>query len=230
MAVICPDCGTAAKPGDRFCGACGADLLPYAGGVATPAGGGPGKRPRLPRLAAGLAAAALAVIIFFVFVPKTVITPPVTAPALSPLAEALKARLVGQVYEGGLDLEGWEDLGGGLIAEPVWFQYYQRADGAYLVLANLAQPRASEEENLPFRIADLVLIPPLEEGQELAFECRAAGGGRGRVVIAVVRPDHAHEAEWWRDVAMAWEISRQSGRLKPVAPKGIECVNESWGL
>ena len=42
---------------------------------------------------------------------------------------------IGKTYEDELDIEGWTDLGGGLVAPPIYVREYQReADGTYLVL------------------------------------------------------------------------------------------------
>jgi len=152
------------------------------------------------------------------------------------IAKTLKIRLVGKVYEGDeldneLVTEGWEDLGGGLMIEPVWFHYFRRNDGTYLVLANMALPRRRPDaKNLPFRITDVLVVPPLEEGQEVAFYCRVKGSKRKLAIVAVIQPDHEKQEEWWKDIRRAWTVSLDSGQLATIDTDGVECVNEGWGL
>jgi hypothetical protein len=152
------------------------------------------------------------------------------------IAETLKTRLVGKVYEGDelddqLVIEGWEDLGGGLMIEPIWFHYFRRKDDAYLVLANMALPRRHPDaKNLSFRITDVLVVPPLEEGQEVAFYCRVKGSKRKRAIVAVIQPDYEKQEEWWKDLLRAWTISLDSGQLAIIDTAGVECVNEGWGL
>jgi hypothetical protein len=49
-------------------------------------------------------------------------------------------HLIGTEYERELIIPGWESQGGGLMADPVWYYFYQR-DAAYLVLINWALPQ-----------------------------------------------------------------------------------------
>jgi hypothetical protein len=150
-------------------------------------------------------------------------------------AETLKDRLMDKVHEGDevdkeLVTEGWEYRGGGLMIDPVWFEYYHRRDGAYLVLANWALPRRPDAKHTPFRITDVLLIPPLQKGQEVAFDCRVKGIERKLAIIAVIQPDYENEGEWWKDVRQAWSISLDSGQIAAIDTDGVECVNERWGL
>ena len=56
---------------------------------------------------------------------------------------AFAASFVGRTYDGELDIEGWNDLGGGLIVAPIYIHQYQRADGTFLV----RRPAASSPRN-----------------------------------------------------------------------------------
>lgn len=151
------------------------------------------------------------------------------------LVETLKSRLMDKVHEGDqvdkeLATEGWEYLGGGLMIDPVWFEYYHRNGGTYLVLVNWALPRRPDAKHTPFRITDVLLIPPLQKGQEIAFDCRLKGIERQLAIIAVIQPDYEDEGEWWKDVRQAWRISLDSGQIATIDTDGVECVNERWGL
>src|SRR3954451_8191979 len=43
---------------------------------------------------------------------------------------------IGKNYDDELEIEGWEDLGGGLVTQPIFVHEYQREDGTYLVLTS----------------------------------------------------------------------------------------------
>ena len=53
-------------------------------------------------------------------------------------ADATFAKsFIGKTYEDEFDIDGWTDLGGGLVAPPIYVHEYQReADGTYLVLTS----------------------------------------------------------------------------------------------
>ena len=60
-------------------------------------------------------------------------------------ADATFAKsFLGKTYEDELDIEGWIDLGGGLVTPPVYIREYQReADGTFLVLTSREVSKAS---------------------------------------------------------------------------------------
>ena len=146
------------------------------------------------------------------------------AVAQTPGVEAL----VGQVFEGYLPIDGWEDYGGGLFAEPVWFAHYRRADDSRLILVLWELPRAPGAEQARFQVTDVALIAPIPAGYELSFACHGPRVDITRSTIAVARIDEM--AEEWTDLAGAWQIDHASGRIGPVRPAGIACVNEGLGL
>ena len=232
MAQVCPNCGLNVRAGDHFCEACGAELeapapaQPDSGGPVASDCAGP-DRSGLLWLGAGLAAVALAALALIYWPPGLGLLGEQPQPQLD---EMLRTRLVGQVYEGGLDIEGWEDRGGGLIIAPIWFSQYERKDGAYLVLANVAQPLRPGAAQTTFRIADILLIPALAKGQEVSYFCRLAGQDTTRAIVAVIQPDYDNQVEWWRNVRRAWNISLRTGRIASIDAEGIECINEGWGL
>ena len=44
---------------------------------------------------------------------------------------AFATSFIGKSYEGDLDIDGWNDLGGGLVVAPIFVRQYQREDGAF---------------------------------------------------------------------------------------------------
>ena len=157
---------------------------------------------------------------------RTDIRPPV-APVLQPPADPALQRLIGTRVEGDFPIKGWEDRGGGLFQDPVWYAQYRRGDGAQLVLLQWALPRRPGAQDLTFQITDVLVTPPLRNDAELAFFCREAQPNVTRKILAVVMPNP--NQEWWRDIQQAWAVDLDSGSIRPIPPRGIECVNESWG-
>ena len=148
-------------------------------------------------------------------------------PAPQPPADPVLQRLIGTLVEGDFPINGWEDKGGGLLTDPIWFAQYRRDDGAQLVLAQWALPRQPGAQHTTFQITDVLVIPPLRNDAQLTFFCRAAQPNVTRKILAVVMPNPSQE--WWRDIQQAWAVDLGTGRISPIPPTGIECANESWG-
>jgi len=146
-------------------------------------------------------------------------------PPAAAQAQGAYRRLVGKVYEGALPIGGWKELGGGLLADPIWVDQYQGPDGSSLVLSLLALPRRPGSDQGTFKVVDVLFVPPLESGLELSLICSSAGNPNQKF-IAVVRPE---PNELWRDIRRAWRVEMTSGRVSPAAPTGVQCANESWG-
>jgi len=142
-------------------------------------------------------------------------------------ADPALQRLIGTHVVGEVPIAGWEDMGGGLLQDPVWYAQYRRGDGAQLVLMEWALPRRPDTKHLPFLITDVLVTPPLRKDDALVFFCRAAEPNVTQKILAVVRADPSQE--WWRDVQQAWAVDLGNGRILPVPTTGIECVNEAWG-
>lgn len=56
--------------------------------------------------------------------------------AISSALAQSPAGFIGIEYEGGLEVPGCKDQGGGLLGEPVWYALYKRQDNSYFVLIN----------------------------------------------------------------------------------------------
>ena len=53
------------------------------------------------------------------------------------VAEVVFAKsFIGKTYDDELQIEGWEDAGGGLVSPPIYVHEYQREDGTLLVLTS----------------------------------------------------------------------------------------------
>jgi hypothetical protein len=138
------------------------------------------------------------------------------------------AHFIGIESEETLDIPGWQDQGGGLMAEPVWYHFYKRQDDAYLVLMNWALPRKPNSPYTPFRVTDVLLIPPVAKDHTLTFLCEPPRTNVAVKIFAVVRLDLRRK--WWRDVRKAWKVDLGTGTISPVPTKGITCLNEGFGV
>jgi hypothetical protein len=50
---------------------------------------------------------------------------------------------IGKNYDDELEIEGWNNLGGGLVLPPIYINHYQREDGTFLVLTSRELSRAT---------------------------------------------------------------------------------------
>ncbi|MEJ2118443.1 MAG: hypothetical protein P8Y36_11360 [Alphaproteobacteria bacterium] len=138
--------------------------------------------------------------------------------------------LVGKVFEGGFPVKGWKDRGGGLLHEPVWYHRYKHEDGRHLVIIDWVLPRREGTQQATFLVTDMLVVPPLQKNQTLAFECVEASKNITRKIIALVRTSQQNNNKWWRDIEQAWSVSLDNGRAKPFSTKGVRCENVGWGL
>jgi hypothetical protein len=73
-------------------------------------------------------------------------------------------------------------------------------------------------------------LPDREEGTEIMYgNCRVgdASAGGDRYTYALVRWS---EEEIITDVLRAWQIDTTAGRILPLSPDGVECVNAGGGV
>ena len=133
---------------------------------------------------------------------------------------------IGKNYDGELDIEGWTDLGGGLVTPPIYVRYYQRGDGTYLVLTSRELAKATRNAPANFAVADALIVRPPKGGAEFTISCVQGKDEMLRYMGVAKGPV---EKEWWTDVRQAWEISAETGEIKSVKAKGVRCTNISWG-
>ena len=131
--------------------------------------------------------------------------------------------LIGTEFEGDIAISGLEYQGGGLVAEPVWYSYYKRNDNSYLVLAQWALPRKPDAKHTPFRVTDVLLIPPIAKDLTVAFLCWLSKDKEPEY-FAVVYFDKRQALS--RDVRKAWAIDVGTGMISTVPTQGIACQNE----
>jgi hypothetical protein len=148
------------------------------------------------------------------------------APSEEESADASFARsFVGKAYDDELEVEGWIDLGGGLVSPPIYVRQYQREeDGTYLVLTSREVAKASANVPASYVVADALIVKP-QKDVEVSIACVQGDDG---ILKFVGVAKGSENKEWWTDVRHAWEISLETGEISSVKAKGIRCTNPGW--
>ena len=142
-------------------------------------------------------------------------------------AETLFAKsFVGKSFDDELEVEGWIDLGGGLVAPPIYIREYQREeDGTYLVLTSREVAKAGADTPASYIVTDALVVPKPQKDAAFSIACvqgedatlKFMGEARGK-----------EDKEMWSEVRRAWEISLETGEIASISPKGIRCTNPNW--
>jgi hypothetical protein len=132
---------------------------------------------------------------------------------------------VGKTYDDELDIEGWTDLGGGLVSPPFYVRQYQREDGANLVLTSREVSKATATAPASYVVADALVVPKAQKDVEFSIACVQGEDGTLKFMGETKGNE---DKEWWTDVRRAWEISLETGQIASVKPKGVRCTNPGW--
>ncbi len=133
---------------------------------------------------------------------------------------------IGKNYDGDLEIEGWGDLGGGLVSAQVFVHQYQREDGTFLVLTSRQLDKGSSGSPANYEVADALIVPPPQSGVEFTISCVQGQDPTLRFMGEAKGPE---TKEWWTEVRRAWEISIETGQISAAKTKGVRCTNVSWG-
>jgi hypothetical protein len=133
---------------------------------------------------------------------------------------------LGKTYENDLEIEGWADLGGGLVAPPIYVRQYERDDGTYLVLTSREVAAATSSAPPQFQVMDALIVPPPQKDAEFTISCVQ---GEDETLRFMGEAKGKEDKEWWTDVRRAWEISLETGQIAEAKTKGVRCTNVSWG-
>ena len=132
---------------------------------------------------------------------------------------------LGKTYDDELDIEGWDDLGGGLVAPPIYVRQYQREDGTNLVLTSREQTKATNTVPASYVVIDALVVPKAQKDVEFSIACVQ---GEDETLNFMGEAKGSEDKEWWTDVRHAWQISLETGQIASVKPKGIRCTNPGW--
>jgi hypothetical protein len=132
---------------------------------------------------------------------------------------------LGKSYADELDIEGWIDLGGGLVSPPIYVRHYQREDGTDLVLTSREVAPAAANTPASFVVTDALIVPKPAKDVEFSLACVQ---GDDPMLRFVGQAKGSEDKEWWTDVRRAWEISIESGEISSIKAKGVRCTNPGW--
>jgi hypothetical protein len=133
---------------------------------------------------------------------------------------------LGKTYDDELNVEGWIDLGGGLVAPPIYVRQYQREeDGTYLVLTSREVAKATANAPASYVVADALVVPKPQKDVEFSIACVQ---GEDATLKFLGEAKGKEDKEWWTDVRRAWEISLETGQISSVKAKGTRCTNPGW--
>jgi hypothetical protein len=133
---------------------------------------------------------------------------------------------IGKNYDDELQIEGWNDLGGGLVLPPIYVHEYQREDGTFLVLTSRELSRETATAPANYEVLDALIVPPAPSGVEFTISCVQGQDETLRFLGLAKGPE---SKEWWTEVRRAWEIALDSGKISSTKTKGVRCTNMSWG-
>jgi hypothetical protein len=139
---------------------------------------------------------------------------------------AFAASFIGKNYDGDLDIEGWNDVGGGLVSAPIYIHQYQREDGTFLVLTSRQIIKESSGTPANYEVTDALIVPPTQAGVEFTISCVQGQDETLRFIGEAKGPENK---EWWTEVRRAWEIALDTGKISSTKTKGVRCTNVSWG-
>jgi hypothetical protein len=142
-------------------------------------------------------------------------------------ADALFAQsFVGRTYDDELDIDGWTDLGGGLVAPPIYVHEYEREqDGTFLVLTSMETAKESGDKPASYEVTDALIVSKVQKDAALSVSCVQ---GDDETLNFIAEAKGKDDKEWWSDVRRAWEISLETGKIASISPKGIRCNNPGW--
>jgi hypothetical protein len=142
-------------------------------------------------------------------------------------ADALFAQsFIGRTYDDELDIDGWTDLGGGLVAPPIYVHEYEREqDGTFLVLTSQETAKESGDKPASYEVTDALIVSKLQKDAALSVSCVQ---GDDETLNFIAEAKGKDDKEWWTDVRRAWEISLETGKIASISPKGIRCNNPGW--
>ena len=160
------------------------------------------------------------------FAPRLALAAPAEPAPEESADETFAKSFLGKTYDDELEVEGWLDLGGGLVAPPIYVHQYQREqDGTYLVLTSREVAKAAADVPASFVVTDALVVPAPQKQAAFSIACVQ---GEDATLKFMGEAKGNEEKEWWSDVRRAWEISLETGDIVSIPPKGVRCTNPNW--
>lgn len=146
------------------------------------------------------------------------------APEDTPISDEDFAKsLVGKTYTGSFELDGWTNVGGGLVLPPFYVQHYSREDGTVLVLT--AKSAEEDGSSSDFEITDALTTDKPHKGYTFSTACMK---GEDFTLRYMGEASGKDGAEWWTNLRKAWEIDVETGKMSSVNARGVKCTNPNW--
>ena len=136
--------------------------------------------------------------------------------------EDFAKSLIGKTYSGSFDLDGWTNIGGGLVLPPIYVRHYARDDGAVLVLA---AKDASAGGGSGFEVTDALITGKPRKGYTFSTSCMKGDDYTLRFMGETSGRD---ASEWWTNMNKAWQIEIETGKISSVKARGVKCTNPNW--
>ena len=148
------------------------------------------------------------------------------APEDAPMSDEDFAKsLIGKIYSGGFDLDGWTSLGGGLVLPPIYVQQYDRDDGTVLVLTAKETDAAGRGSGAQFEVTDALVTGKPRKGYTFSTSCMK---GEDYTLRFMAEASGKDAAEWWTNLNKAWEIDVETGKISSIKARGVKCTNPNW--
>jgi hypothetical protein len=139
---------------------------------------------------------------------------------------AFAKSFLGKAYDDELEVDGWTDLGGGLVSPPIYVhQYLREEDGTYLVLTSREVAQAEADTPASYVVTDALIVPKPKKDGAFSIACVQ---GEDATLRFIGEAKGKEDDEWWNDVRRAWEISLETGKMASVSTKGVRCNNPDW--
>ena len=78
---------------------------------------------------------------------------------------------IGKTYDDNLDVEGWEDAGGGLVSPPIYVHEYRRDDGTVMVLTAKETTAAKGDTPGTYQVLDAVIMGKPRKDAVFSIAC-----------------------------------------------------------
>jgi hypothetical protein len=169
---------------------------------------------------------ALLLVAALLLLPQLALAAPQEPTAEENADETFAKSFLGKSYDDELEVEGWMNFGGGLVAPPIYVHQYQREeDGTYLVLTSREVAKASANAPASFVVTDALIVPKPQKDAAFSMACVQ---GEDATLKFMGEAKGKEDKEWWSDVRRAWEISLETGEIASISPKGVRCTNPNW--
>lgn len=133
-------------------------------------------------------------------------------------------------------LKDYEDQSGTILRESDSLGNYKYAIGQYgndknflIILEEIIKEPGDQKSK--FRILDTLNIPKLNPDEIIAYATCRLDKKDDSEIIAIVKSHSSDDVEFYSHIIKAWRADTKTKKIVPIKDlKGIDCVNEGYGL